>query len=66
VNIFGVDMPPGLDVTLMLKGFLAAAVELDSERKQRMFRALACGAIIELQEQLVILKNRLDAAGPGK
>jgi hypothetical protein len=63
VDIFGVYIPRGLDVTAMLKGFLSAADDLDSERQRRMFLALLGGAVIEQEERLVALQHRLDAAG---
>src|ERR1700712_1193340 len=37
VDILGVYIPPGLEGAAMLKGFMAAAGDLDTERKQRMF-----------------------------
>jgi hypothetical protein len=63
VDIFGVYMPPELDVTAMLKGFVAAADDLDSAWRQRMFLALLGGAVIEQGERLGALRHRLDAAG---
>jgi hypothetical protein len=59
VDVFGVYIPPGLDATATLKGFMAAAGDLDTERKQRMFHALVGAAVIELEQRLLAMHRRL-------
>jgi hypothetical protein len=61
VDILGVYIPPGLDGAAMLKGFMAAAGDLDTGRKQRMFQALVGAAVIELEQRLSTMQLRLGA-----